>query len=195
MKADVKNNISKYVFYVLVAIALVILLAFVFKFNVMDESDKQLYDMAVAKHLSLPLFTDWVLYACYGFTALAAILIVCFMAVRYAKSWVESPKAAVKSSLPALLLIVLVVVCWVMGDSSVDTVVFNSADMKAAVGAVINPADMVRLTPDQKAIAESLPFNLQLTDAVLYAQYVLVGLAVLTTGVSLLIGALKNKNK
>lgn len=196
MKADVKNNISKYVFYVLIAIALLVLFMFVFKFDEANPND-ELFKFATERKepLALPYYTDWLLYSCYGFTALAAVLIICFMVVRYAKQLADNPKAALKSSIPVLLLIVLVAICWMQGSSELDTIVYSGADLKAAEAA-ITAGEVDKLTNvDVKAIAEGLPFNLKLTDAVLYAQYVLVALAVLTTCASLLIGAIKNKNK
>ena len=159
MKADSCSRISKPMFYVMMAVTLVIIGLFFFvgfgNTETLNGND-----------LLSPMFTDALLYWIYILTGLAVILVLVFGIVSFAKKLKDSPKEAVKSLMGVVVLVALFVVAYLL--SSGDAIVVNGKPL---------------VDGDNNPIAAS---SYVLTDVLLYVQYVLLGACVLATLVGLL---------
>ena len=154
MKADSCSRISKPLFYVMMAVTLVIIGLFFF----VGFGETETLN---GNELLAPMFTDALLYWIYVLTGLAVVLVFVFGIVSFAKKLKDSPKEAMKSLMGVVVLLVLFVVAYLL--SSDEAIVVNG---KPLVDGDTNP------------IAAS---SYVLTDVLLYVQYVLFGACTLAT--------------
>ena len=154
MKADSCSRISKPLFYVMMAVTVVILALFFF----VGFGETETLN---GNELLSPMFTDELLYWMYILTGLAIVLVLFFSLASFAKKFKDSPKEAVKSLMGVLIIVVLFVVAYFL--SSGDPITVNGKEL---------------VDSNDKPIASSLYL---MTDLLLYVQYVLLVACTLAT--------------
>ena len=154
MKADSCSKISKPLFYVMMAVTVVIIGLFFFVGFGETETIN-------GNDVLAPMFTDALLYWIYALTGLAVVLVLVFSLASFAKKFKDSPKEAMKSLMGVVVIVALFVVAYLL--SSGEPIYVNG---KQLVDSNDNP------------IASSAYV---LTDVLLYVQYVLLAASTLAT--------------
>ena len=176
MKADLYIKLSKYVLMALLAVTLVLLGLFFFV-----GFDNEIVLPGQEKPLTDPQFLPALMYWMYILVLVPIVLILAYSLVGMAKKFADSPKEALKGLVGPLLAVVLIVVAYVLASSS------ESNSLEAIQNGTVAPILI------NNVICEDTG-SMILTDALLYVQYVLVFLCVVTTAISLA-GLFKYINK
>lgn len=143
------QKVSGTVLYVILAITLVALgLFFVGGETPLDQ--RVVADTAMSE----PAQTDILIYWMYILMAVAIVVTVAAAVYQFATSFMDSPKAALKSLLGLILIVVVLIVSWIMGSD-------HPLVMQGYSG------------------TENVPFWLKLTDMFLYTIYIMMGALIL----------------
>lgn len=151
---------SRIVFYILMAVSLAIIVLFFF----VGFGDTDIYN---GNEMRSPMFTDALLYWIYVLTILAVVLVLVFSTSAFAKSLATNPKAAMKSVVGVLAVVLLFVVAYAL--SSDAPIMVNDKPLSTS--------------NDGTPVAASAYI---LTDVLLYVQYVLFAACALATMFGLL---------
>ena len=151
---------SRIVFYILMAVSLAIIVLFFF----VGFGDTDIYN---GNEMRSPMFTDALLYWIYVLTILAVVLVLVFSTSAFAKSLATNPKAAMKSVIGVLAVVLLFVVAYAL--SSDAPIMVNDKPLSTS--------------NDGTPVAASAYI---LTDVLLYVQYVLFAACALATVFGLL---------
>lgn len=146
---------SRIVFYILMAVSLAIIVLFFF----VGFGDTDIYN---GNEMRSPMFTDALLYWIYVLTILAVVLVLVFSTSAFAKSLATNPKAAMKSVVGVLAVVLLFVVAYAL--SSDAPIMVNDKPLS--------------ISNDGTPVAASAYI---LTDVLLYVQYVLFAACALAT--------------
>lgn len=104
--------------------------------------------------LSEPLYTDAILYWNYVLFVLGVIAMLVGALYKFGSTFIDSPKAALKSLVGLIALILVLVVTWAIGDATPLVI------------------------PGYEG-TENVPFWLKLTDMFIYTLYIEVGVMIL----------------
>lgn len=137
-------KISYYVLYAIFAAILVVLGLFYFGGEM---------ETPVVPDMSNPAYTETLMFLMYGLLGLTILVTVIAFLVQFGMALKDNPVAAIKSLLGVVLLILVLVVTWSMGDGT--------------------PLELVGYDGN-----ENTEFFLKLTDMFLYSLYFLIGAAI-----------------
>lgn len=137
-------KVSYYVLYAMFAAILVVLGLFYFGGEM---------ETPVVPDMSNPAYTETLMFLMYGLLGLTVLVTVIAFLIQFGMALKDNPVAAIKSLLGAVLLILVLVVTWSMGDGT--------------------PLELVGYDGN-----ENTEFFLKLTDMFLYSLYFLIGAAI-----------------
>lgn len=107
-----------------------------------------------AADMSQPRFTDLILYWCYILLVVTVITLIAFAIIDFAKSLKENPKKAMSGFLAIIALAALLVITYIIGDSSILSIPgYDGSD--------------------------NVPAMLKLTDMWLYSSYFMMAITIL----------------
>lgn len=158
--AKLSYKVSYYVLYVMFAVILVVLGLFYFGGDA--QGDAAL--MGVDPEMWQPAQTDALLYLMYGLFGLAVVATILAFLFQFGAALKDNPVKALKSLFGVILLAVVLIVTWSMGDGTPLTIPGYSG-------------------------TENVPFWLKLTDMFLYTFYILLGATIL----AMLFGNIRKK--
>lgn len=158
--AKLSYKVSYYVLYVMFAVILVVLGLFYFGGDAQGEAAL----MGVDPEMWQPAQTDALLYLMYGLFGLAVVATILAFLFQFGAALKDSPVKALKSLFGVILLAVVLIVTWSMGDGTPLTIPGYSG-------------------------TENVPFWLKLTDMFLYTFYILLGATIL----AMLFGNIRKK--
>ena len=176
MKAELYIKVSKYVLLALLVATLVLLGLFFFV-----GFDNEIVLPGQEKPLTDPQFLPALMWWMYILVIVPIVLILVYQTVGLVKKFIDNPKEAAKGLIGPFLAIALVVVAYVLAASA------KSNSLEAIQNGTVAPILI------NNVICEDTG-SMILTDALLYVQYVLVALCVVTTIISLA-GLFKYVNK
>ncbi len=153
-------RISYYVLYAMFAIILIVIGLFLFR----RKCYRRCSDCGVDPEMWQPAQTDALLYLMYVLFGLAIAATVVAAIFQFGAALKDSPAAAIKSLLGLVLLVVVLVVAWAMGDGTPMQIPGYSG-------------------------TDNVPFWLKLTDMFLYSIYILL----FVTVVAIIASGIKKK--
>ncbi len=107
-----------------------------------------------AADMSQPRFTDLILYWCYILLVVTVITLIAFAIIDFARSLKENPKKAMSGFLAIIALAALLVITYIIGDSSILSIPgYDGSD--------------------------NVPAMLKLTDMWLYSSYFMMAITIL----------------